>query len=137
MRDEAGSDLYCNIHEVLWGGNSTFLNMKTKKSLQQPIAFSCIGEAPPSRQAKGQQRALCRIGSTKMNRMELTVLSFFIFFCRWFDKFQEIDFARAGTKATFSVALDAGPLEQFTHSMEPQLRQLGLPTALKKGECTI
>ena len=23
---------------------------------------------------------------------------------------------------------------QFTHSMEPQLRKLGLPTALKKGE---
>ncbi|XP_040182723.1 mRNA turnover protein 4 homolog [Rana temporaria] len=55
----------------------------------------------------------------------------------WFDKFQEIDFARAGTKATFSVALDAGPLEQFTHSMEPQLRQLGLPTALKKGVVTL
>lgn len=55
----------------------------------------------------------------------------------WFDKFQEIDFARAGNKATFSVALDAGPLEQFTHSMEPQLRQLGLPTALKKGVVTL
>lgn len=27
----------------------------------------------------------------------------------------------------------AGPLEQFIHSMEPQLRQLGLPTTLKKG----
>ena len=26
-----------------------------------------------------------------------------------------------------------GPLEQFIHSMEPQLRQLGLPTTLKKG----
>lgn len=55
----------------------------------------------------------------------------------WFDKFQEIDFARAGNKATFGVALDAGPLEQFTHSMEPQLRQLGLPTALKKGVVTL
>lgn len=31
------------------------------------------------------------------------------------------------------VTLDEGPLEQFPHSMEPQLRQLGLPTALKKG----
>lgn len=52
---------------------------------------------------------------------------------RWFTKFAEMDYARAGNKATFTVSLDPGPLEQFPHSMEPQLRQLGLPTALKKG----
>lgn len=51
----------------------------------------------------------------------------------WFSQFTESDFARAGNKATLTVGLDAGPLEQFPHSMEPQLRQLGLPTALKKG----
>ncbi|NXY51200.1 MRT4 protein, partial [Ceuthmochares aereus] len=51
----------------------------------------------------------------------------------WFSKFREVDFARAGNKATYTVSLDTGPLEQFPHSMEPQLRQLGLPTALKKG----
>ena len=27
----------------------------------------------------------------------------------------------------------SGPQEQFIHSMDPQLRQLGLPTSLKKG----
>lgn len=52
---------------------------------------------------------------------------------RWFTKYTEMDFARAGNKATFTVSLDPGPLEQFPHSMEPQLRQLGLPTALKRG----
>lgn len=52
---------------------------------------------------------------------------------RWFSKFRELDFARAGNKAPYGVSLDTGPLEQFPHSMEPQLRQLGLPTALKKG----
>ncbi|NWI21896.1 MRT4 protein, partial [Crypturellus soui] len=51
----------------------------------------------------------------------------------WFSQFREVDFARAGNKATYTVSLDTGPLEQFPHSMEPQLRQLGLPTALKKG----
>uniref|UniRef100_A0A8D0DZP3 Ribosome assembly factor mrt4 n=1 Tax=Salvator merianae TaxID=96440 RepID=A0A8D0DZP3_SALMN len=55
----------------------------------------------------------------------------------WFLKFKETDFARAGNKATFTVSLDMGPLEQFPHSMEPQLRQLGLPTALKKGVVTL
>ncbi|EMP28303.1 mRNA turnover protein 4 like protein, partial [Chelonia mydas] len=55
----------------------------------------------------------------------------------WFSQFKEVDFARAGNKATFTVSLDTGPLEQFPHSMEPQLRQLGLPTALKKGVVTL
>lgn len=55
----------------------------------------------------------------------------------WFDQFRETDFARAGNKAMFDVTLDEGPLEQFSHSMEPQLRQLGLPTALKKGVITL
>ncbi|XP_012371574.1 mRNA turnover protein 4 homolog isoform X2 [Octodon degus] len=55
----------------------------------------------------------------------------------WFMKYTEMDFARAGNKATFTVTLDPGPLEQFPHSMEPQLRQLGLPTALRTGVVTL
>ena len=51
----------------------------------------------------------------------------------WFKSFAESDFARSGFTAEEAVSLDAGPLEQFPHNMEPQLRQLGLPTALKKG----
>lgn len=47
-----------------------------------------------------------------------------------------MDCARAGNVAQMAVTLDKGPLEQFSHSMEPQLRQLGLPTALKKGNDT-
>ncbi|KAM6336832.1 LOW QUALITY PROTEIN: mRNA turnover protein 4 homolog [Alca torda] len=54
----------------------------------------------------------------------------------WFSKFKEVDFARAGNKATYAVSLDHGALEQFPHSMEPQLRP-GLPTALKKGVVTL
>lgn len=45
-----------------------------------------------------------------------------------------MDYARAGNRAQMDTTLDEGPLEQFPHSMEPQLRQLGLPTALKKGK---
>ncbi|KAK7119069.1 hypothetical protein R3I94_021047 [Phoxinus phoxinus] len=55
----------------------------------------------------------------------------------YFSEFKEIDYARAGSVATMAVTLDEGPLEQFPHSMEPQLRQLGLPTALKKGVVTL
>lgn len=53
---------------------------------------------------------------------------------RYFNQFKEMDYARAGNQAQMAVTLDEGPLEQFSHSMEPQLRQLGLPTALKKGK---
>lgn len=53
---------------------------------------------------------------------------------RYFSEFKEMDYARAGSVATMAVTLDEGPLDQFPHSMEPQLRQLGLPTALKKGK---
>ena len=52
---------------------------------------------------------------------------------RYFGQFKDVDYARAGNPARMAVTLDEGPLEQFPHSMEPQLRQLGLPTALKKG----
>lgn len=55
----------------------------------------------------------------------------------YFSEFKEMDYARAGSVATMAVTLDEGPLDQFPHSMEPQLRQLGLPTALKKGVVTL
>ncbi|XP_030633140.1 mRNA turnover protein 4 homolog [Chanos chanos] len=55
----------------------------------------------------------------------------------YFSSFKEMDYARAGNKAQMAVTLDEGPLDQFPHSMEPQLRQLGLPTALKKGVVTL
>ncbi|XP_059251487.1 mRNA turnover protein 4 homolog [Mustela nigripes] len=55
----------------------------------------------------------------------------------WFTKYAKVDFAPAGNKATFTATLDPRPLEQFPHSMEPQLRQLGLPTALRRGVVTL
>ena len=53
----------------------------------------------------------------------------------WFDTFAVPDYARSGNKATKTVTLPAGPLDENTypHSMEPTLRSLNLPTELKKG----
>lgn len=45
-----------------------------------------------------------------------------------------MDFARAGTSAETTVALEKGPLTQFSFAIEPQLRKLGLQTSLEKGE---
>uniref|UniRef100_A0A0D3HH68 Ribosome assembly factor mrt4 n=1 Tax=Oryza barthii TaxID=65489 RepID=A0A0D3HH68_9ORYZ len=52
---------------------------------------------------------------------------------RLFREFEEHDFARTGSIATETVELKEGPLEQFTHEMEPFLRKQGLPVRLNKG----
>lgn len=55
----------------------------------------------------------------------------------WFNTYKVEDFARTGFKATISVKLEEGPLKQFPHSLEPYLRQLGMPTKLEKGVVTL
>ncbi|KAF7842682.1 mRNA turnover protein 4-like protein [Senna tora] len=52
---------------------------------------------------------------------------------RLFNEFEEYDFARTGGTATEKVELKEGPLEQFTHEMEPFLRKQGMPVRLNKG----
>ncbi len=48
------------------------------------------------------------------------------------DTHQEPDFAKAGTKAAYTVFLPKGidALEGYGHGMESYFRQLGLPTKL-------
>jgi len=55
----------------------------------------------------------------------------------WFNSYADVDFARTGCAAEKEVLLKEGPLEQFPHNMEPQLRQLGLPTKLDRGVVTL
>ena len=45
---------------------------------------------------------------------------------------KEPDYAKAGSKATFTVFLQKGieALDAYGHGMEPYFRQLGLPTKL-------
>jgi mRNA turnover protein 4 len=56
---------------------------------------------------------------------------------RYFKTLKENDYARSGNIATETIELDAGPLDQFAFSLEPQLRKLGLPTKLEKGIVTL
>lgn len=56
---------------------------------------------------------------------------------QWFSSYSDVDYARSGNVATQTVVIEQGPLKAFSHSMEPQLRQLGLPTALKRGVVTL
>ncbi|OVA02756.1 Ribosomal protein L10/acidic P0 [Macleaya cordata] len=52
---------------------------------------------------------------------------------RLFEEYEEHDFARTGSTATEKVELKEGPLDQFTHEMEPFLRKQGMPVRLNKG----
>ncbi|WOG97627.1 hypothetical protein DCAR_0416968 [Daucus carota subsp. sativus] len=50
-----------------------------------------------------------------------------------FSEYEDYDFARTGSIATETVDLKEGPLDQFTHEMEPFLRKQGMPVRLNKG----
>lgn len=55
----------------------------------------------------------------------------------WFAQYGEADYARSGNLATDTVVIPEGPKPEFSHTMEPQLRKLGLPTVLKRGIVTL
>ncbi|CAH4031013.1 unnamed protein product [Pieris brassicae] len=52
---------------------------------------------------------------------------------QWFEDFEDLEYARSGFIATRDVILPQGPLKDFSHTIEPHLRRLGLPTSLEKG----
>lgn len=56
---------------------------------------------------------------------------------QWMDDYSELEYARSGFVAPETVELSEGPLSEFPHSIEPRLRQLGMPTTLKKGVVTL
>ncbi|KAJ2660301.1 mRNA turnover and ribosome assembly protein [Coemansia sp. RSA 1200] len=61
----------------------------------------------------------------------------------WFNEFSKDDYARSGCVATERIVVPAGEVfrgytkEPFPNNMEPQLRQLGIPTLLRQGKITI
>jgi len=54
---------------------------------------------------------------------------------KWFASYAEAEYARPGNTATEEFSIPEGALDENTYppSMEPNLRQLGLPTTLVKG----
>jgi len=52
---------------------------------------------------------------------------------KFFSELNILDYARSGHEIQQAITFNEGPLPQFQHSMEPLLRQLGLPTILKDG----
>ncbi|EDQ92433.1 uncharacterized protein MONBRDRAFT_30832 [Monosiga brevicollis MX1] len=108
--------------------NSRFFFGKNRV-MQRAFGFSAQDEYKPnthliSEHLKGN------VGILFTNKKHEDVVS-------WFETFAELDYARSGNPATDTVKLTAGPLTEFAHTMEPQLRALGLPTSLKRGIVTL
>ncbi|KAF6177082.1 hypothetical protein GIB67_015957 [Kingdonia uniflora] len=52
---------------------------------------------------------------------------------RLFEEYKEHEFVRTGSTCIEKVELKEGPLDQFSHEMEPFLRKQGMPVRLNKG----
>jgi mRNA turnover protein 4 len=52
---------------------------------------------------------------------------------KFFNEYTATDYARMGDAATVDFVIPKGPLENFQHTMEAQLRTLGLPVRLVRG----
>jgi mRNA turnover protein 4 len=59
----------------------------------------------------------------------------------YFNDFVQPDYARSGAVASQTVTLPDGPVKRgvdpMPHNMEPLIRSLGMPTALKNGIVTL
>ncbi len=51
----------------------------------------------------------------------------------FFGQYSVLDYARSGFVALETITIPAGKLPQFSHSLEPQLRRLGMPVSLVNG----
>jgi len=52
---------------------------------------------------------------------------------KFFNEYTATDYARMNDPATADFVIPKGPLENFQHTMEAQLRTLGLPVRLQRG----
>ena len=78
-----------------------------------------------------------RSPNSKQSLFSLVLCCTCIGLLRYFSTFVELEFARAGNVALQTAIAVSGPMNAFTHDIEPQLRKLGLPTSLDRGRVCI
>ncbi|KAK3923075.1 mRNA turnover protein 4-like protein [Frankliniella fusca] len=111
-----------------WKKDSRFLFGKCKV-MQLGLGKSKEDE-PHENLHRLSKQLIGQCGLLFTNRPKQEVLDFF-------ETFTAPDYARSGFVATEEVVLPEGPLPEFAHSLEPHLRQLGMPTSLQKGIITL
>ncbi|XP_076282650.1 ribosomal protein LP0-like [Lasioglossum baleicum] len=98
------------------------------------IIALALGKSPENEVAEGLHKLSAALrgqcGLLFTNRPKKQVLE-------WMESYEEADHARSGFVVNETVVLSEGPMPEFPHSIEPHLRQLGMPTALQKGVVTL
>ncbi|XP_076247434.1 ribosomal protein LP0-like [Calliopsis andreniformis] len=93
-----------------------------------------FGKSPENETAEGLYKLSAALkgqcGLLFTNRSKKEVL-------QWMKEYKEADYARSGFVTDETIILPEGPMADFPHSIEPHLRQLGMPTALQKGVVTL
>ncbi|WVN85338.1 uncharacterized protein L203_100483 [Cryptococcus depauperatus CBS 7841] len=129
MRNEGLKEL-----RVQWRGTGRFFFGKGK------VMAKALGETSETEYQEG----LYQIGRRLKGQVGLFFTSHPIDeTVEWFQSWHKPEYARMGARATMDVILPAGPIltpysdppsgDHFPHSMEPQLRALGLTTTLVRG----
>eukprot|EP00211_Chloroparvula_japonica_P014742 CAMPEP_0119133226 /NCGR_PEP_ID=MMETSP1310-20130426/13263_1 /TAXON_ID=464262 /ORGANISM="Genus nov. species nov., Strain RCC2339" /LENGTH=224 /DNA_ID=CAMNT_0007123913 /DNA_START=150 /DNA_END=824 /DNA_ORIENTATION=- len=111
-----------------WGGSRFYIGKN--KVLQRAVGRTEAEEYSPGSHKLAEHLVGPDMGLLFTNQSAKEVMNYF-------KSFSKPDYPRSGFIATETVQLDAGPLPQFSHAIEPHLRSLGMPTALKEGVVTL
>lgn len=125
---------YLSEVRSLWNGSKIFFG-------KLRVIAKALGETPEEEIRPGvgkiAQRLRGNVGLLMTDSPPAEVLD-------WCSDYRRLDYARMGNRATETVTLPAGPVycrtdppETLPHSIEPQLRSLGMPTQLKMGVPTL
>lgn len=125
---------YLSEVRSLWKGSKIFFG-------KLRVIAKALGETPEEEIRPGigkiAQRLRGNVGLLMTDSPPAEVLD-------WCSDYRRLDYARMGSRATETVILPAGPVhcrtdppETLPHSIEPQLRALGMPTQLKMGVPTL
>lgn len=111
-----------------WKKDSRFIFGKNRV-MQLALGRSDADEAEPElHKLSSRLRGQCGLLFTQKSSDDVI---------EWAENYSALEYARSGFVATETVVLPEGPLEEFSHAIEPHLRSLGLPTKLERGVVTL
>ncbi|KAE8537974.1 hypothetical protein D1P53_006041 [Cryptococcus gattii VGV] len=119
-----------------WRGTGRFFFGKGK------VMAKALGDTPETEYQDGLSQ-IAKASCARIRTDAMPCYKSVNYLFEWFESWHKPEYARMGAKSTMDITLPAGPLltpftdppsgDPFPHSMEPQLRALGLTTSLVRG----
>jgi len=121
------NDKFKELRETCRDTSRFFLG--SNKVLQIALGKSEVEEPRDNTHRVAERlKGFCGLFFTNMEEKEVEKI---------FSEFEELDYARTGVVAPETIQMDAGPIHgpmgPIAHTMEPTLRENGMPTKLNKG----